>query len=125
MNYSGTKIITVESRLVGDETGTSIAVDLQALERDLEREVNALENQGYEIASVTPITAGNGAYKYGMTAQKGFMSRLMSREQSVSSSYSYGYGFSYTQGFLITAKLIRTGASSTTHKQQKSFEAEE
>ena len=53
------------------------------------------------------------------------MSRLVSRDQAVSASYSYGYGFSYTQGFLVTARLIKTKfvGSSLTDKKAEEMEA--
>jgi hypothetical protein len=65
-------------------------IDGEQLTWDLQKAIAQLNNDGYEIVSVTPVISGYGTYK----AETGAF------------GYSYGYGYSYTEGVIIVARKI-------------------
>lgn len=73
-------------------------IDSDRLAQDLESAVTNLNNKGYEVVSVTPITSGAYNFKYRMNSGgyegKGY------------GGYGYGYGYSYTDSLIVTAKKI-------------------
>ncbi|MDX2320872.1 MAG: hypothetical protein QNK26_09805 [Moritella sp.] len=58
------------------------------LQEDIQIALNDLNNDGFEVISVSPVTSGNYKCERGTPSNGG----------------SYGYGFSYTEGMLIIAK---------------------
>ncbi len=58
-------------------------IDGEQLNDDLQIVLEALNNDGYSIVSVTPITSGKDNYRNGV---------------------GYGYGYSYTEGLIVVAK---------------------
>lgn len=101
-----TKTVMVESKVYGDDTATSVNVDMAQLDQDLNAAIEQLAEEGYEVMTITPITAGTGAWKVDTINPKNFMNRIFSKDTTGNAVYSYGYGFSYTQGFVILAKQL-------------------
>ncbi len=71
-------------------------IDIVRLNEDINQEVERLNNSGYEIISITPITSGEYKYDY----------KAPTINAGSRASYGWGYGFSYTSGVIITAKKI-------------------
>lgn len=71
-------------------------IDGERLSNDIEIAVNKLNNDGYEIVSLSTVTSGmyNFKAKFGPTGNGGY-------------GYGYGYGYSFTEGVTIVAKRIR------------------
>lgn len=79
-----------------EQTGWSdCEIDGERLAQDIERAINSLNSNGYEVVSITPTTSGtySWSYKTGGSTQAGW-------------GYGYGYGYSYTEGVTIIAKKI-------------------
>lgn len=76
------------------QTGFSdCIVDNEKLSDDLSVAVEKLNQGGFEVVSITPITSGDYSWKtYGGGV----------RESSY--GYGYGYGYSYTSSLIVTAK---------------------
>jgi hypothetical protein len=72
-------------------------VDGERLSVDISNAVAKLNEEGYEVVSVTPLTSGEYNYKWelhtgGVNLGGG--------------GYGYGYGYSYTEGVTIIAKKV-------------------
>lgn len=79
-----------------EQTGWSdCEIDGERLASDIEKTVQSLNSEGYEIVSVTMTTSGsyNWSYKSSGINNGGY-------------GYGYGYGFSYTEGATIIAKKM-------------------
>ena len=88
--FGGEKDVT-RKETQWEQTGWSdCRIDGQKLSNDLSEVVSGLNNEGYEIVSVTPITSGSYNWEYNVG----------------SGGYSYGYGYSYTNSLIVTAKKI-------------------
>ena len=68
-------------------------IDGMQLAQDIDKVVDELNGQGYEVISITPITSGAYSYKILPT----FGSQC---------DAAYGYGFSYTKGVVILARKV-------------------
>ncbi|APR05655.1 hypothetical protein [Thauera chlorobenzoica] len=72
-------------------------IDGQRLAKDVAAAVDKLNEQGFEVMSLTDVTSGNYSWKYetkgGPGANGGW-------------GYGYGYGYSYTEGIIVVAKKI-------------------
>ena len=68
-------------------------IDGPRLANDVAATVSQLNEQGFEVISLTEVTSGNYSWKYktGGTANSGW-------------GYGYGYGYSYTEGIIVVAK---------------------
>jgi len=79
-------------------------IDGEKLANDLQAAIQELNDDGYNIKSITPVISGEYDYKY---QAKGISSspRLIGNTEAVSggASYGYGYGYSYTECFIIVA----------------------
>src|SRR3546814_43979 len=88
------------------QTGWSdCRVDGPRLAIDVQKAIDELNAENYEIIGVTDITSGGYRYQYdssGISSTR----RVMSETEKVSGggSYGYGYGFSHTEGVLIVAR---------------------
>ena len=94
--FSGEKDVT-RKEIQWEQTGWSdCRVDDERLANDLKEIVVALNNEGYEIVSVTPVTSGSYDWKYqvktGGSGNNGY------------GGYGYGYGYSFTSSLIVTAK---------------------
>jgi hypothetical protein len=82
-----------------EQTGWSdCRIDSQKLSNDLADVVSGLNNDGYEIVSVTPITSGAYNWKFNVTSG--------GNQNQGYGGYGYGYGYSYTNSLIVTAKKI-------------------
>ncbi|KPD21785.1 hypothetical protein [Idiomarina abyssalis] len=78
------------------QTGFSnCVVDSERLSDDLSIAVEKLNQDGFEVVSVTPVTCGNYDWDFhaGGVGESSY-------------GYGYGYGYSYTSSLIITAKKI-------------------
>ncbi len=74
-------------------------IDGVQLAQDIDNVVRELNNKGYEVVSITPITSGNyerGYRPIGSAKQNNFEY----------GGYGYGFGFSYTEGVVILGKKV-------------------
>ncbi len=77
------------------QTGYSeTRIDGERLARDIESAVTALNAEGYEAVSITPIISGRRDFSYHTTGSG----------HSGDSGYGYGYGYSITEGVTILAR---------------------
>ncbi|MCI6153186.1 MAG: hypothetical protein MR673_08695 [Fusobacterium perfoetens] len=95
-----------EEKKVWVTTGYSdCLIDGELLTDDINRAITKLNNEGYEIVSITPITSGSYRYQYdagNITSSK----RILHETEAVrgTSGYGFGYGFSYTESVIILAR---------------------
>lgn len=76
-----------------EQTGCSdCQIDGERLSKDIQLAIEQLNNDGYEVVTVTSITSGNYNYKTTGTGHHG--------------DSGYGYGYSYTEGVTIIGKKI-------------------
>ena len=93
--FGGEKDVTTNVK-EWQQTGYSDRwIDGERLANDIAEAVSTLNNEGYEVVSITPITSGE--YNYEWAQQKG-------GQNWGGSGYGYGYGYSYTEGVTIVAK---------------------
>jgi hypothetical protein len=91
--FGGEKDVTREETK-WEQTGWSeCRVDSQRLAEDLSSAVKTLNDEGYEVVSVTPVTSGAYEYKKGTFWGEG------------EGGYAYGYGYSYTNSLIVTARV--------------------
>lgn len=95
--FGGEKdVLTKEQRW--EQTGWSdCEIDGGRLAEDLQAAIANLNEEGYEVVSLTPVCSGK--YDYQWAQQKG-------ASNWGGSGYGYGYGYSYTEGITIVAKKI-------------------
>ncbi|MEM9280432.1 MAG: hypothetical protein AAGA96_01270 [Verrucomicrobiota bacterium] len=78
------------------KTSTSdCEIDGEQLAEDLRAAVLALNEQGYEVVSVTPITSGQFSPQYDR--------RKRSRNVLRNAMRQIGYGYSFTEGMVVVA----------------------
>lgn len=83
-------------------TGPSdCAIDGVTLAYDLQLALSQLEEEGYEVVSIAPVTSGAHQHELKEIRSKGITG-------GVESGYGYAYGFSYTEGVLVTARKVET-----------------
>ena len=75
-------------------------IDTERLASDLDTQVKKLNDDGYEVVSVTPITSGTYSFKYDVSSGGN------SNNGYGGYGYGYGYGYSYTASLIVTAKKI-------------------
>ncbi len=93
--FGGEKDVTTKVK-EWQQTGYSDRwIDGKRLANDIANAVSELNNEGFEVVSITPITSGE--YNYNFAQQKG-------SQNWGGSGYGYGYGYSYTEGVTIVAK---------------------
>lgn len=103
--FGGEKEIT-KKETQWQQTGWSDSeVDGSRLADDIAAAVAALNEEGYEVSSITPITSGRYDFEYKFKEGSGG-SGNSSFTSGISGAYGYGYGFgfSYTTGVIIVGK---------------------
>ncbi|HFT3112826.1 TPA: hypothetical protein ACH3IE_004993 [Salmonella enterica subsp. enterica serovar Paratyphi B] len=70
-------------------------IDAERLSEDVNNTINNLNDNGFEVISITPVTSGYWGAKY----DSGSITNGTGR-----GGYGYGYGYSYIEGVLILAK---------------------
>ncbi|EBR3468898.1 TPA: hypothetical protein G8N71_000671 [Salmonella enterica] len=81
----------IRKKEVVQEGWSDCQVDGERLNEDITRTVDKLNQDGFEVISITPVTSGNWGFKY----DSGSINNGTGRG---------GYGYSYTEGVLILAK---------------------
>lgn len=71
-------------------------IDGKRLTDDINKAIQSLNDEGYEVVSITPITSGNWALKYEQNSHT-------NGNGKGSYGYGYGYGYSYTEGVMLLA----------------------
>ncbi len=83
-----------EKRKEWQQTGYSDRlVDGEKLAKDIAKKAQILNQDGFEVTAITPVTSG--AYKYAREAKSG---------PGWGWGYGYGYGYGFTEGVVILAK---------------------
>ena len=94
--FGGEKDVT-RKEAKWEQTGWSDSrIDSQRLAQDLSEAVNTLNQEGFEVVSVTPITSGAYDWAYKVDTFMG--------QGEGGYGYGYGYGYSYTNSLIVTAK---------------------
>ena len=104
--FFGQKKIIYEKKKVWEKTGYSdCLIDGELLNEDIQKAINNLNQEGYQVVSITPIQSGgyNYSYKEGNISSS---KRILFDTEAVqgTTGYSYGYGFSYTESVIILAR---------------------
>ena len=86
--FFGQRQVTEEQMVFKKEGMSDSRIDGQRLSEDIAIAINELNNNGYEVIAVTPITSGNHQHHWD------------------GSNGEYGFGFSYTTGVTIVGKKI-------------------
>ncbi|WOT04432.1 hypothetical protein [Shewanella youngdeokensis] len=76
---------------------SSCKVDSERLNNDLQQAIAQLNDDGYQVVQITPITSGDFQFSDHSTDP-----HLLG--SSVSTAGGYGYGFSYTDSLVILAE---------------------
>jgi len=96
--FGGEKDVT-KKETKWEQTGWSDSkIDSELLATDLSKIVESLNNDGYEVVTVTPITSGNYKWEYKVTGSR------RDNHCAGGGGYGYGYGYSYTNSLIIVAK---------------------
>lgn len=78
-----------------EQTGWSnCEIDGERLANDIEKAVNLLNSDGYEVVSISEALSGAYNYQYATTGGQ------------TNAGYGYGYGYSYTEGVTIVARKM-------------------
>ena len=98
--FGGQKEVTrKEKQLVETDEFSDCSVDGERLTADIDQAVAALNNEGYEVISITPVTSGSYQYRYQTD-------KWVSTTGGWGWGYGYGYGFSMTEGVTILARKM-------------------
>ena len=93
--FGGEKDVTTKEER-WEQTGWSdCEIDGERLASDIDKAIELLNSEGFEVVSISETTSGNYNWNYrtGGSANSGW-------------GFGYGYGFSYTEGVTIIAKKI-------------------
>ncbi|GIU33526.1 hypothetical protein L2719_07970 [Shewanella schlegeliana] len=74
-------------------------IDSDRLNADLQQALETLNQDGYKVVQITPVTSGDFAFKDHFSDP-----HLLGN--GVTTEGGYGYGFSYTDSLIILAELI-------------------
>ncbi len=82
-----------------EQTGWSdCEIDGGQLAENLQSAISNLNEDGYEVISVSPIESGKYDYKYD------YKTHSMGASGGAGYGYGYGYGFSHTEDLTIIAR---------------------
>lgn len=107
----GEKDVT-KKEIQTQEVGVSdCEIDGELLTEDIDKALTVLNEEGYELVSISPTLSGAYNYKYqaqGVSSSRrtGFFDNNTTEEISGGASFGYGFGFSYTEGVTIIAKKM-------------------
>ncbi len=100
--FFGEKDVTRKEKQTRIKGYSDSEIDGELLADELQEAIHTLNNEGYTVSSVTPISSG--AYNYRFSS-KGITSspRIISNNEAVSGggSFGYGYGYSYTESLIV------------------------
>ena len=95
--FGGEKDITKKVTELQQTGYSDKLIDGERLSVDITHAVDKLNEDGYEVVSVTPLTSGDYSFKWEL--HRG-------GHHHGGSGFGYGYGYSYTEGVTIIAKKI-------------------
>ncbi|MGH8225225.1 MAG: hypothetical protein ACRER1_03605 [Gammaproteobacteria bacterium] len=95
--FGGEKDVTRKEAQWAQTGWSDCSIDAARLTNDLAKVVEGLNNESYEVVSVTPVTSGKYDWKYDV---------IYGGAESGGGGYGYGYGYSFTMGLIVTAKKI-------------------
>jgi hypothetical protein len=102
--FGGEKQITRKEKQWKQTGWSDCLIDGERLAQDLQKTIEALNQDGYSIKSITSVLSGAYNYQY---QDKGITSspRILTETEAVKggSSYGYGYGYSYTESLIVHA----------------------
>jgi len=84
--------MTEITRMVESSELSDSRIDGTKLNKNLNKEIKQLNDDGYEVISITPISSGN--YNY----------HQIQPEEKNAVEYGFAYGYSYTEGMIILAR---------------------
>ena len=96
----------VQSIVSVDDNGLFVSVDLEKTNEAINQLLIHIQEKGFEVESITPVTSGVGQFQCGIIPQKKVSLSKWSKS-SGSSSYGYGFGYGYTSGFMIFASIVK------------------
>lgn len=102
--FGGDKEVTRKEKRWQQTGWSDCEIDGERLSTDLQHVVRSLNQDGYTVNSIVPITSG--AYNYQYQAQGIRNSpRILGNTEAVEggASFGYGYGYSYTNSLLVHA----------------------
>ena len=74
-------------------------IDSERLNNELQQAITTLNQQGFKVVQITPVTSGDFAFKEHFSDP-----HLLGN--GVSTEGGYGYGFSYTDSLIVLAEQI-------------------
>lgn len=105
--FGGEKAVYAEEKQWQQTGWSDCLLDGQRLSQDIARAVDSLNQDGFEVVSVTPVTSGAYFYQYnaqGITSSPRIL--LETEKVSGGGSYGFGYGFSFTEGVTVIARKV-------------------
>ncbi len=102
------KSFYVNAAFLVDEEGLYVDVDLEKTNAALNTLFHEIEQHGYQVQSVTPVTSGVGNYKWGHVGDT--KQNKLTLGRGPAGGYGYGFGYGYTSGFMVMAKRIEKAA---------------
>ncbi|MGS0826546.1 hypothetical protein ACVBIO_12110 [Shewanella sp. 0m-8] len=91
-------------------------IDNERLNDDLQQAIEALNNDGFKVQQITPVTSGDYVFKDHFSDP-----HLLGN--GVSTEGGYGYGFSYTDSLIILAEQLTTPVLQAEIKTEPSIKA--
>lgn len=96
----------VQSIVSVDDNGLFVNIDLEKTNEAINRLLIHIQEKGFAVESITPVTSGVGQFQCGVIPKnKGSLTQWS--KSAGSGSYGYGFGYSYTSGFMILASNIK------------------
>lgn len=102
--FGGEKEITRKEKQFVQTGWSETQIDSERLAKDLEIAINKLNDEGYEVANITPVISGK--YNYDYKTDKNY-STSEKHSYGWGYGYGYGYGYSYTDSLIIIAKKCK------------------
>lgn len=87
--FGGEKDVTREEKKWVQTGFSDREIDGELLAQDVQKEVEELNRDGYQVVAISEIISGQYDWKLQSVNQGG---------------YGYGYGYSYTEGLIIVAR---------------------
>lgn len=102
--FGGEKQVTRKEKQWKNTGWSDCEIDGEKLAEDLQKTIEALNQEGYSIKSIISVLSGAYNYQYkaeGITSSP----RILSDTEAVKggASYGYGYGYSYTESLIVLA----------------------
>lgn len=96
--FGGEKEVTRKERKLVQTGVSDSKIDGKTLSVSIDQAISELNNEGYDIISITPITSGSYDYREISSSV-----RVMGGTEMMDGG-AWGYGFSFTSGVLLLGK---------------------